>query len=96
MWSAFEPQTDSAAAAARQPACLIVWNISGVANRLTHPSASLVTDLAGAIDDVRDRHHGYTRLLSNRIVTAVLLRRRPVLLSITIDDPGGWGKEIGP
>jgi hypothetical protein len=30
-----------------------------------------------------------------RIVTAVLLRRRPVLLSITIDDPGGWGKEIG-
>ena len=29
-------------------------------------------------------------------VTAVLLRRRPVILSITIDDPGGWGKKIGP
>jgi hypothetical protein len=40
----------------------------------------------------------YTRGVrsSKFIRTAVLLRRRPVLLSITIDDPGGWGKEIGP
>jgi hypothetical protein len=44
---------------------------------------------------------GPTRLemSGNRVYRALARARvhvRPVLLSITIDDLGGWGKEIGP
>src|ERR1700716_1608391 len=68
---------------------------------MTHPSTSLVTDLAGAIDDVRDRHHGYTRLLSNRpnrygcAATTSPCPLEHNHLSITIDDPGDGVKRSG-
>ena len=51
-------QCDTVRTTAGQPAGFVIRDVAGTANRLTNERTGFRTDLAGAVDDIRNSHHG--------------------------------------